>query len=59
MGSGSTGVAAVKQNRKFIGRNCLIQNTSIAEERINQGIDIGFDVVKASCDSLLKCPPPP
>ena len=41
MGSGSTGVAAVKQNRKFIGMEFDSEYFKIAEERINnQGVDI-------------------
>ena len=41
MGSGSTGVAAVKQNRKFIGMEFDPEYYKIAEERIqNQGVDI-------------------
>ena len=41
MGSGSTGVAAVKQNRKFIGMEFDSEYYKIAEERIqNQGVDI-------------------
>ena len=46
MGSGSTGVAAVKQNRKFIGMEFDPEYFKIAEERINnQGVDI---------DSMMK-----
>lgn len=41
MGSGSTGVAAVKQNRKFIGIESDNEYFKIAEERIqNQTVDI-------------------
>lgn len=41
MGSGSTGVAAVKQNRRFIGMEFDAEYFKIAEERIqNQGVDI-------------------
>lgn len=46
MGSGSTGVAAIKQNRKFIGIEFDSEYFKIAEERIqNQGVDI---------DSMMK-----
>jgi DNA modification methylase len=41
MGSGSTGVAAIKQYRKFIGMEFDCEYFKIAEERINnQGVDI-------------------
>jgi len=46
MGSGSTGVAAIKQNRKFIGMEFDSEYFKIAEERIqNTTVDIDFLMV--------------
>lgn len=35
MGSGTTGISAVKNNRNFIGIECLEQYYNIAKQRIN------------------------
>ena len=40
MGSGSTGVAAVKLNRKFIGMEFNNEYYKIAEQRINEAVPV-------------------